>query len=120
MLGFLLAAICTITLPFTSSFSFLLLTQAFNGFGQGLMIPILMGLAIRSVSEDRRASAMGFFQAVNSLGMFGGPFIARWIGQWAGLSGGFFIVGSLSIVGIILANQWIPLSIRGRATSELP
>ena len=108
MLGFLLAAICTISLPFTKTFALLLFTQAFNGFAQGLMFPVLMGLAIRSVSEDRRASAMGFFQAVYSLGMFGGPFIAGWIGGLAGLSGGFIIVGSMSLVGVFLALRWIP------------
>ena len=108
MLGFLLAAICTISPPFTKTFALLLFTQAFNGFAQGLMFPVLMGLAIRSVSEDRRASAMGFFQAVYSLGMFGGPFIAGWIGGLAGLSGGFIIVGSMSLVGVFLALRWIP------------
>ena len=108
MLGFLIAAVCTIILPFTNTFSFLVVTQAFNGFGQGLLIPILMGLAIRSVSEERRASAMGFFQAIYSIGMFGGPFIAGWIGDWASLSVGFVIMGSLSFIGALLTIKWIP------------
>lgn len=108
LIGFVAAAICTILLPFTTSLSLLILTQAFNGFAQGLMMPVLMGLAIQSVNEEKRASAMGFFQALYSLGMFGGPFIAGWIGEYMGLSGGFILIGSLSFVGAILAYLWMP------------
>ncbi|MBS4205133.1 MFS transporter [Lederbergia citrea] len=108
LIGFLAAAICTIILPFTNSFIVLVITQAFNGFGQGLMLPVLMGLAIQSVNEERRASAMGFFQALYSLGMFGGPFIAGWIGEWASLSSGFIMIGGLSLVGAILTLKWMP------------
>ncbi len=108
LIGFVAAAICTILLPFTPSLGLLILTQAFNGFAQGLMMPVLMGLAIQSVNEERRASAMGFFQALYSLGMFGGPFIAGWIGEYVGLSGGFILIGSLSFVGAILAFLWMP------------
>lgn len=107
-LGFLLAAICTITLPFTSSFLLLIVTQGINGFAQGMTMPVLMGLAIKSVHEDRRASAMGFFQAVYSLGMFGGPFITGWIGEWASLSTGFILIGVISLVGSILTMKWMP------------
>ena len=108
MLGFLLAAICTISLPFTKTFALLLFTQAFNGFARRIDVSRINGAGNSSVSEDRRASAMGFFQAVYSLGMFGGPFIAGWIGGLAGLSGGFIIVGSMSLVGVFLALRWIP------------
>ncbi|MEK3890475.1 MFS transporter [Bacillus sp. FSL K6-3431] len=110
LLGFLAAAICTIILPFTNSFTLLVITQAFNGFAQGLMMPVLMGLAIQSVSEERRASAMGFFQALYSLGMFGGPFIAGWIGEYASLSSGFIMIGCLSFIGAILCYKWMPNS----------
>ncbi|WP_062104375.1 MFS transporter [Bacillus niameyensis] len=108
LIGFVVAAICTVLLPFTTSLTVLIITQAFNGFAQGLMMPVLMGLAIQSVNEERRASAMGFFQALYSLGMFGGPFIAGWIGEYVGLSGGFMVIGALSFVGALLAYLWMP------------
>ena len=71
-------------------------------------MPVLMGLAIQSVSEERRASAMGFFQALYSLGMFGGPFIAGWIGELASLSTGFIMIGILAIIGSLLTMKWMP------------
>jgi MFS family permease len=107
MIGFIIAAVCTIALPFTNSLSLLIITQAFNGFGQGLVMPVLMGLAIKTITEDRRASAMGFFQAIYSLGMFGGPFIAGWVGNAIGLSGGFIIIGFISVLAAVLARKWI-------------
>jgi len=107
MIGFIIAAVCTIALPFTNSLIMLIVTQAFNGFGQGLVMPVLMGLAIKTISEDRRASAMGFFQAIYSLGMFGGPFIAGWVGSAIGLSGGFILIGFISVIAAVLARKWI-------------
>lgn len=109
MIGFTIAAICTISLPFTSSFLVLVITQAANGFGQGMVMPVLMGLAIRTIAEERRASAMGFFQAIYSLGMFGGPFITGWIGNTIGLSAGFIIVGVISFIASLLTKKWIPI-----------
>jgi len=108
IIGFVIAAICTITLPFTNSLFILILTQSLNGFAQGLVMPVLMGLAIQSISEERRASAMGFFQAIYSLGMFGGPFFTGLIGEQIGLMGGFVIVGCISLFAALLAANWIP------------
>ncbi|MCR2822474.1 MFS transporter [Lederbergia panacisoli] len=108
LIGFLAAGLCTVLLPFTNSLLLLIITQAFNGFAQGLMFPVLMGLAIQSVSEERRASAMGFFQAIYSLGMFGGPFIAGWIGELASLATGFIIIGCLSFAGAFVTLKWMP------------
>lgn len=105
--GFLLAAICTIAIPFTHSMFSLMVTQAFNGFGQGLQSPILMGLAIHSITADKRATAMGFFQAIYSVGMFGGPFLVGLLGKWIGLVGGFEFMGVVSVLAALLALWWI-------------
>ncbi|MFB9762076.1 MFS transporter [Ectobacillus funiculus] len=107
MLGFVLSAVCTISIPFTTSFGMLLFSQACNGFGQGLIFPVLLALAIRNVSPEQRATAMGFFQAIFSLGMFGGPLLAGGIGDVFGLTGGFLFTGVLSLVGAVLASRWI-------------
>lgn len=106
--GFILASLCTTVLPLTNSLLVLIFTQAFNGFAQGLMMPLLMGLAIQSVNEEKRATAMGFFQALYSLGMFGGPFITGWIGEYLGLAGGFVLIGTLSLFGALLTFFWVP------------
>jgi len=65
-IGFIIGAAATAAIPLTQTVGLLFVTQAVNGFGQGLSMPILMGLAIAGVPAKRRATAMGFFQAIYS------------------------------------------------------
>lgn len=64
-------------------------------------MPVLMGLAIKHVHPTRRATAMGFYQAIYSLGMFGGPAIVGWIGDAFGLAGGFYCVSGISAIAVL-------------------
>ncbi|WCK56432.1 MFS transporter [Aneurinibacillus sp. Ricciae_BoGa-3] len=112
--GFVVVTLCTISIPFTHHFVSLVATQMLNGFGQGLLMPILMSLSIRSIPAEQRATAMGFFQSIYSLGMFGGPFIAGWIGKWTGLNGGFLFAGFISLIGSILSWWCIPNRVKDR------
>lgn len=92
--GFVLSALCTISMIYTQSFSMLIVTQAINGFAQGLHLPLLLGLAIRDVELPGRATGMGLYQALYAIGMFSGPFLAGWLNESWGLNGGF-LFGSL-------------------------
>ncbi|MCY0900744.1 MAG: MFS transporter [Firmicutes bacterium] len=102
-LGFFIACAGTLAIPFTHSLPALFATQAFNGFGQGLSMPILMGLAIAGVAAHQRATAMGFFQAIYSVGMVGGPLLTSFLG----LQTGFVTMGCTSLAAGILALVWI-------------
>jgi len=102
-LGFFIAALATAAIPFTHTLSTLLLTQAINGFGQGLAMPILMGLAIAGVPSEKRATAMGFFQAIYSIGMFAGPLISSRIG----LIHGFYTMSVVSLCAAIFTLWWL-------------
>ncbi len=84
-MGFVLSTICTVSIAYTDSFAMLALTQAINGFAQGLHLPLLLGLAIRDVQPSGRATAMGLYQAVYSIGMFTGPFLAGWLNDSWGM-----------------------------------
>lgn len=105
--GFAMSALCTLAVPLTHSFAALLVTQMVNGFAQGLLVPILMSLAIRSVSDAKRATAMGFFQAIYSLGMFGGPFVTGWVGQVMGLTGIFVVSSIVGAIGAVCVPWWL-------------
>ena len=63
----------------------------------------MMGLAIKSVPENERASAMGVFQAIYAIGMFAGPATAGAIADAIGLSGLFVFVGCLALAGAFIA-----------------
>ncbi|GMA65237.1 MFS transporter [Alicyclobacillus fastidiosus] len=97
VIGFALSAIFTCVIPTVHSLNWLYVTQAANGLGQGLCMPVLMGLAIKHIDSARRATAMGFYQAIYSLGMFGGPSLVGWIGESFSLNTGFFCVATISL-----------------------
>ncbi|HHX64164.1 MAG TPA: MFS transporter [Chloroflexi bacterium] len=69
------------------------LVQFFIGFAQGMSYPVLMGLSIRDVSDEERATAMGFHQAVYAIGMFGGPALSGLIADALGMRPMFAITG---------------------------
>lgn len=81
--GFAASSICTVAIALMPTFELLAATQALNGFAQGMYFSMLLGLAIQYVDFEKRATAIGFYQAVYSVGMFGGPFFAGWINQAA-------------------------------------
>jgi MFS family permease len=107
MFGFALASIFTITIPFTNAYWLLLLTQIIAGFGRGLSFTLLMGLSIKDMLSERRATAMGFFQAIYGLGMFIGPVLMGIIGDLTNLQQGFIYIGIIGLIGIILTKLTI-------------
>ena len=67
-----------------------------------------MGLSIKRVDREQRASAMGFFQAVYALGMFVGPAMSGFVADGVGISGMFYTVGALCFVAAVVGFLFIP------------
>ncbi len=105
--GFILMGVFTVTIPFTGNFWLLLVTQVFAGIGRGLTFPSLMGLSIKDMPASRRATAMGFFQAIYGLGMFAGPVLMGLIGDMASLSQGFLLIGLIGCLSALLS--WVTI-----------
>jgi len=101
----LIMALTTLTTPLISSLSLLALVRVGYGIGQGVVYPTLMGLSIKAVPQAERASAMGIFQAVYALGMFGGPAISGLIADHLGLGAMFLVTGGVSL-GMALLALW--------------
>lgn len=106
--GFILGALAAAIVPFTTTLSQLYVTQAIGSLGRGVVFPVLMGLSIKTVPETKRATAMGFFQAIYALGMFGGPVLVGIIGDVSGLTGGFLATGLIGVIGGGLALWLLP------------
>lgn len=104
--GFALSALCTGAMIITPSLGFLYVTQAVNGFAQGLHLPLLLGLAIRDVDLSGRATAMGLYQALYAVGMFSGPFLAGWLNEAWGISSGFLFGALLGAAAAWLVGRW--------------
>ena len=102
--GFLLLAVSCILVPFIKDLYILFFVQMLNGFSQGMIFPVLMGLSIKNVEANKRGTAMGFFQAIYGLGMFMGPIFVGTISDFAGLKMGFWMIGLVGILGAILTR----------------
>lgn len=102
--GFALAAAATACLPAAPSLPALDGLAAMTGLGLGLLGPTLMTAALHGCPSDRRGSAMGFYQSIYSIGMFGGPALAGAIGSAAGTWGLF---GTTAVLGgLAAAAAW--------------
>ncbi|MCM3569888.1 MFS transporter [Neobacillus mesonae] len=117
--GFLGTAVFSMVIPLVTDLTVLYVTQIFNGFALGMLIPLLMGMAIQEIPNKNYATAMGFFQSCYALGIFFGPFIAGKFTQSNGLETVFFIAGFLGLTGTVLSLVWYKLETVNRYQKEL-
>lgn len=96
-IGLVLLAVFTVAIPSTGTMASLYVTQAVAGFGRGIALPVLMGLAIKDLSDEVRATAMGVFQAVYGIGMVLGPIVAGIVGELADLDLSFVLMGAVAL-----------------------
>ncbi len=100
-LGLLLLSASTAAIPFTGSYAALAFSRVVFGFGQGLTYPVLMGLAVKFVSQEKRASAMGAFQAVYAIGMTAGPSLSGYVKDTLGIAPVFWLTGGMCLLGLL-------------------
>lgn len=102
-IGFVLAGAGTALVAVSHSLWSLFAVQIVGSIGGAIAGTLLLGLCIRDISAERRATAMGFFQAVYGLGMFLGPFITGHISHGFGLMAAFVITGAVGLAGAAMA-----------------
>ncbi|MGF9712035.1 MFS transporter [Paenibacillus naphthalenovorans] len=104
IIGFIFSGIFTILIPFSSTLWMLMVTQCLAGIGRGLTAPVLMALSIKHMDAGRRATAMGFYQAIYGLGMFAGPLVMGVAGDLLTLRQGFIMIGALGCATALLSH----------------
>ncbi|MEH7119670.1 MFS transporter [Neobacillus vireti] len=104
--AFFLASLFTLLIPFVQSKGLLLTVQIFSGFSLGLIFPLLLGLAIEKIAPEKRATAMGAYQAIYAVGIFAGPFFAGIFNSLMGIKAGFYFVGVLGLLATLLISIW--------------
>jgi len=102
-LGMFVMAAMMFAVPLIDNVPLLAISQGVSGFGRGIVYPLLMGLSIREISGEDRATAMGVFQAIYAIGMFSGPMTAGAFADAVGLSGAFIISGMVSFIAALAA-----------------
>ncbi len=106
-IGFAISALLCIVMPWIHSLLVLYIVQFISGIGRSMVFPLLMGLGIEHIDPDRRASAMGMFQASYGIGMVFGPVLLGFIAQSYGMIVGFGITGVIGLLGIVITNKFI-------------
>ena len=101
--GALLIGGSLFAIPFILQVPALMALQISYGLGRGILMTTLMALSIRGVPHEYRATAMGIFQAVYSIGMLAGPLVSGFLGDNLGLSSVFSLAASVSILVAALA-----------------
>lgn len=104
LIGLILISVFTIIIPFITSVSALIFTQAISGIGRGLVAPILLSLSIIHIHITHRSTAMGIYQSLYSFGMFLGPMFMGIIGDLFNLQQGFIILGLLGGLLVVLSH----------------
>lgn len=103
ILSFFVLAIFSGIIPLVKTMSILYLTQFIAGFSRGIITPVLMGMGIKNIAPDKRATAMGAFQAIYGIGMVAGPAVFGFITQTSNISVGFVAAGLICLTASIMA-----------------
>jgi MFS family permease len=101
VIGFLLAGAGSGLVAFSGSLTVLFIVQVVANVGSAILGTLLLGLCIHDISVERRAAAMGFYQAVYGVGMFTGPFVTGHVSYAFGLDAAFVFIGFVGIFGAI-------------------
>lgn len=102
--SFAVAAIGTAAVPFVGSLGALEIAAVALGAGLGLNAPLLMTEAVRGCEPARRGTAMGFYQSIYSIGMFGGPALAGAVGARWGVPALFEATAVVAVVAALLSR----------------
>lgn len=105
-LAFCSVTVFTLLTPMVGGKILLCTLQIFNGFSLGILFPILLAMVVELVPYQKRATAMGVYQALYALGMFIGPFFGGVMISYIGISGAFFISGIAGIIATIYSFIW--------------
>ena len=101
-IGFGINTVICILTPFIPSLTMLYVVQIFNGIGNALSFPLLMGLVIKNIGSELRTTVMGFYQAAYGIGMIVGPILLGSIGDHFGLVTAFVVTGFLGVFAILV------------------
>jgi MFS family permease len=103
VLGSVMLGLSLLAVPFIKSIPLLDLAQVLNGMAWGMLSTQLMALSIYGTTPQRRATAMGFFQAMYAIGMLAGPLVSGLLANSFGLAVIFYFSAAVCLVVIGMA-----------------
>lgn len=102
LIGFFFSSLFCLIMPFINHLWLLYIAQIASGVSRSMVFPLLMGLCIHDIEQEKRATAMGIFQSTYGLGMVLGPVILGFVAQTFGLTVGFMVTSIAGILGLLI------------------
>ncbi len=97
LLGFLLLGIYCVGIAFSRSVMNFFPLHVVAGFASGLLVPSLMAHAVRYVDNDRKSTAMGFYQSVYCFGITLGPVLMGFLVDHTSTRASFIVMALIAI-----------------------
>ncbi|MFC1861606.1 MFS transporter [Chloroflexota bacterium] len=107
ILGAIMMGIPLLATPSIASITVLMAVQVANGMGRGILGVITMALSIKAVPSHQRATAMGVYQALYSIGMMLGPLYSGFLAESQGLAAVFYLSAFMCL--LIIGVAFIPI-----------
>ncbi len=101
VLSFLMMAVTSVPIALAKSINLLYILQFVAGFGRGICLTGLLSLVVSSVSNEKKATVTGFYQAVYAFGMFIGPVFTGLFGNATSFVIPYSIMGGISAAAAI-------------------
>ena len=95
---FLIYAACCGSIPLIQQVPLLCLAQILGGFSFASLLSLFMSGAVEGVPQEKRSTAMGFFQAVYGIGMTFGPTLMGVMVQRVGMQTAYWAMAALCAV----------------------
>jgi MFS family permease len=106
-LSFVLLAVGIGGATLAPTLPWLFAAQVCIGLSQGFGYPVMMGMSIEHVPDDRRTTAMGLFQAVYGIGMFAGPSLSGVLADAMGIRPMFRVTALACLAVGLTVTYWL-------------
>lgn len=101
-------ALLLFTLPLANNYLTLLIIMFFLGLVSATQMVYFMDAATGHIPSERRATALGFYQAAYGLGMVAGPAVTGAVADVSNLPQAFIVAGSIGLVAVGLMLWKLP------------
>ena len=108
MIGFGLLLFNTVAIPFVTNIPLLVVVQFIGGLGYASLTAIFMANAISNFGEDKKAVAMGFYQAVYSAGSTLGPILMGIFADAFRYKTAYLLIALFAVAGIVVTLAGYP------------
>ncbi|MFV7360757.1 MFS transporter [Citrobacter portucalensis] len=114
IIGGVLQAVSAIAMPLAPDMITIFIVQALAGVGFGMISTVLSSLVISNTPAWQQSTRLGLFQSIYSAGTFMGPVLVGYIKFYFDIANGFFVVGIIAILSVLVVRQAVVMVEKNR------